>query len=364
MGISIQCPNDVLTSVRECVMDFYKTEVFSSVVVVIHEVVMNGWSVEQLVFVTEKYFSCGKSIVVAQREYMKHYGIKKKENVPSRKVISRCVKNFRKSGSVLKTKRHRKRVVRTPENIESVHQNLEEDGEKTIRRISEEENLSYGTVQNILRKDLCLFPYKVQVTQRIDKADLKKRLTFAQWFLDQNQADVNFLSHLIMSDEAHFDLSGYVNKQNCRIWARQNPYAIHERPLHDVRVTVWCGVTMRGIIGPFFFEDENGNCVTVNSDRYKVMLEQFLFPKLKEMKMSRGVWFQQDGATAHTAKQCLTSLRGQFKCRLISRLGDVPWPPRSPDLTVPDYYLWGYLKDNVYRNKPKTVHGLKGSLLI
>ena len=42
------------------------------------------------------------------------------------------MKNFRKSGSVLKTKRHRKRVVRTPENIESVPQNLEEDGEETI----------------------------------------------------------------------------------------------------------------------------------------------------------------------------------------------------------------------------------------
>ena len=78
MGISIQCPNDVLTSVCECVMAFYKTKVFSSVVVVIHEVVINGWSVERLVFVTEKYFSCSKSIVVAQREYMKHYGIKKK----------------------------------------------------------------------------------------------------------------------------------------------------------------------------------------------------------------------------------------------------------------------------------------------
>ena len=78
--------------------------------------------------------------------------------------------------------------------------------------------------------------------------------------------------------------------------------------------------------------------------------------------MSRGVWFQQDGATAHTAKQYLTSLRGQFKGRLISRFGDVPWPPRSPDLTVPDYYLWGYPKDNVYRNKPKTVHDLKRNI--
>ena len=37
---------------------------------------------------------------------------------------------------------------------------------------------------------------------------------------------------IIFSDEAHFDLGGYVNKQNCRIWATENPHAYIEKPTH------------------------------------------------------------------------------------------------------------------------------------
>ena len=33
---------------------------------------------------------------------------------------------------------------------------------------------------------------------------------------------------IIFSDEAHFDLGGYVNKQNCRIWGTENPHAYSE----------------------------------------------------------------------------------------------------------------------------------------
>ena len=38
------------------------------------------------------------------------------------------------------------------------------------------------------------------------------------------------------------------------------------------------------------------------------------------------------------------------------------WPPRSPDLTQPDYFLWRYLKGRVYRNKPRTVDALKANI--
>ena len=46
---------------------------------------------------------------------------------------------------------------------------------------------------------------------------------------------------IIFSDEAHFELGGYVNKKNCRIWGTENPYAYIEKPTHPKRVTVWCG---------------------------------------------------------------------------------------------------------------------------
>ena len=66
---------------------------------------------------------------------------------------------------------------------------------------------------------------------------------------------------IMFSDEAHFDLGGYVNKQNCRIWGTKNPHAYIEKSTHPKRVTVWCGFWSRGIIGPFF-ENEQGEAVT------------------------------------------------------------------------------------------------------
>jgi len=38
------------------------------------------------------------------------------------------------------------------------------------------------------------------------------------------------------------------------------------------------------------------------------------------------------------------------------------WPPRSPDLAPPDYFLWGYLKGTVYQNKPRTTDALKANI--
>ena len=60
---------------------------------------------------------------------------------------------------------------------------------------------------------------------------------------------------VFFSDEAHFHLSGYVNKQNMRYWSRDNPRELHQRPLHSERVTVWCALSQVGIIGPWFFEE-------------------------------------------------------------------------------------------------------------
>ena len=125
----------------------------------------------------------------------------------------------------------------------------------------------------------------------------------------------------------------------------------HKKParIHWKRVSVWCSFWSRGIIGPFFFENEQGKAVTVNGDNYRTMLNEFLFTNIEEENIGN-IWFQQDGATCHTAEATLDVLRPVFEDRIISRSADVVWPPRSCDLTPSDYYLWGAFKDKSYDN--------------
>ena len=147
-----------------------------------------------------------------------------------------------------------------------------------------------------------------------------------------------FWKKIIFSDEANFDLGGYVNKQNCRSWDTEIPHAYIEKPTHPKRVTVWCGFWSRDIIGPCFFENEQGEAVTVNGNRYRAILNEFLFTKIEEVDIGN-IWFQQDVATCHTAEAILDVSHPIFEDRVISRRADVVWTPRSCDLTPLDYYL-------------------------
>jgi hypothetical protein len=61
---------------------------------------------------------------------------------------------------------------------------------------------------------------------------------------------------ILMTHEAHFHLSGCVNKQNFRYWAQKNPQQLYQQSLHDACVTVWCGVGNFGVTDPYFFEDK------------------------------------------------------------------------------------------------------------
>jgi len=74
------------------------------------------------------------------------------------------------------------------------------------------------------------------------------------------------------------------------------------------------------------------------------------------------MWFQQDGATCHTAHATIDLLKSKFGERVISRNGPVEWPPRSCDLTPLDYFLWGSVKSLVYINKPATIGELRANI--
>ena len=140
------------------------------------------------------------------------------------------------------------------------------------------------------------------------------------------------------------------------------PEDVLEHLLHSVECTAWVAMSKHGIIGPFWFEDEQERSVTVNTDRYIEIPRKFWTRLGRRARLIRAEqWFQQDGANPHTSNQTLTWLRQRFQERLISRC-DPEWAPHSPDLNPPDFYLWGYLKDHVYENNPQTIMDLKAAI--
>ncbi|GFS88536.1 uncharacterized protein TNCV_1461651 [Trichonephila clavipes] len=91
------------------------------------------------------------------------------------------------------------------------------------------------------------------------------------------------------------------------------------------------------------------------------MITNFFIPELNNHDVQE-LWFQQDGATCHTARATIDLLKDTFGDRLISRFGPVNWPPRSCDLISLDYFPWGYVKSLVYADKPQTLDHLEDNI--
>jgi hypothetical protein len=147
--------------------------------------------------------------------------------------------------------------------------------------------------------------------------------------------------------EAYFTNKSYINSQTTRIWAAENPHELHQVPLHTEKIGAWCAISRCRIIGPIFFD------TTVTSAVYADIVQQFVVLLNEDERYG---WYQQDGVTCHTSNGTVTLLKQFFDDRIISKN---LWPPRSPDLTPPDFFLWGYLKETVYKNSPRTLVDLK-----
>ena len=146
-----------------------------------------------------------------------------------------------------------------------------------------------------------------------------------------------------------------MNKQNFRIWSTQKPLEVFEQQLHAPKVTVWYGLSSYRVYGPFFFKDaETGNACSVNTEAYIEMLNTVMTDDIH-----LDVQFQQDDATAHTSLAARDCLKNNFGNKNISHLIDFPLPDKSPDLSPLDFFLWGYIKENVFKSNPNTIDDFK-----
>jgi len=70
----------------------------------------------------------------------------------------------------------------------------------------------------------------------------------------------------------------------------------------------------------------------------------------------------QDGATPHWGSHVRRFLDATFPNRWIGRDGPTSWPPRLPNITTHDFFLWGYVKDKVFSTPVPDITNLKARI--
>jgi hypothetical protein len=305
-------------------------------------------SIEQRVRVAMWYDALQNGAEV-QRKFQAFFA----SEAPSVRIIVHWYDVLLQTGSVLSKNRDRSKSVRSEENTVAVVGYFAADPRISTRRATNVLDISRTTIRRIL-KDFKFHPYKLQTVQFISDEDKQARLLFARQELDRIAADPSRLCFLVFSDEAHFHIDGGVNRHNCRYWSDTNPHWVTTQSIHSPRTTVWAGIWESGIFGPYFFDQ------TVNSTRYLEMLENNFWPDLQQQMLVDNCIFMQDGAPPHWAVDVRNFLNDRLPGRWMGRASpNMPWPARSPDLSPCDFFLWGYIKSIVYREKSATVEELK-----
>lgn len=299
------------------------------------------------------YYTNGESLTACMRAYKKTHGLH--NNPFSLETIRRVIKRFEKSKTLHNKRKIGRRSLiadRTDIVTTSLQQLQQQNphGHASCSTVSQSTGIPTTSVWRILR-GVGMHAYKISLTQALTEDDYPKRLAFAHWV----QENIDSLNNIIWSDEAYFSLDGNVNRHNCTIWAYENPHQQQHKSLHPQKLCVWIGFSATCKLQPFFFD------TTVDQHNYGTMLEQHVFPELRRQKKINSSIFQHDGAPPHYAISVRQKLASIFpENRVIGRGYGTPWPPRSPDLTPCDYYLWGTLKARIFHcYKPANLNALK-----
>lgn len=181
------------------------------------------------------------------------------------------------------------------------------------------------------------YPYHLHRVQELTDPDKPARVAFCNWLLAERPT-------ILFTDEATFGRVGLFNTHNEHLWSYENPH--QPRPhhfQHRFSVNVWAGIVNSTLLGPVFLERLNG-------ETYLQFLTETLPVLLEDVPLAtlRGMYYQHDGAPAHFARAVREALNMEYPGRWIGRGGARAWPPRSPDITPMDFYLWGHVKSLVY----------------
>lgn len=223
----------------------------------------------------------------------------------------------------------------------------------STRRIAAQLNVSHPRIWEILNAE-GLHPYHHTPVQELLPQDMPLREAFARYILRSDEDDNLFLRSILWTDEAQFTRDGVNNFHNLHVWSEQNPHSSREvRSQYRFSVNIWAGIIDQTIIGPVILPPRlDGPAYLRHLNTIHETIEDEVPLRVRDR-----IIYQHDGATPHIARPVLTFLNNQYPNRWIGRFApdeERRWPPRSPDLTPLDFFLWSYVKAEVYKVRINT----------
>lgn len=294
-----------------------------------------------------------ENCLLASRVYAQKYPDR---DHPRKCTFEILLGRFRETGSVAYGKINKnKPITGDNDNELNVILSVTEDPTTSARRISNEIGLSRTSVSRILKKNK-YHAYHIQMHQHLSERDFGIRTDFSLWILDKVGEDPNFLKYVLFTDESTFHNNGLVNRHNFHYYDTENRHTFRTIDRQQRwSVNVWGGIIGDFVIGPHFFEG------ILNGRTFFNFLEQEFSVLLDDVPIDirRKMMVQMDGAPAHFSFEVRNFLNTHFSNRWIGRGSGNNWPPRSPDLTPVDFFLWGYIKNIVYFTPPTSPEDMK-----
>lgn len=299
------------------------------------------------------YGLCDGNTLASRREYENRFPGRR---VPAPAMFARIHQALRDRGTFRRSLRE---GVHNADLEREILDEVNRDPETSTRALARQFGVHHTTVWRTINRE-GLYPYHFLRVHGLENTDHQQRVQFCRWLLHNEVEDCNFLQSIIWTDESTFTREGVFNVHNRHYYAQENPHLVRQQRFQRrFSINVWMGVIGGVLIGPFL-----GLPRTVGGNAYLNFLQNELPVLLEDIPLDvrRRMIYQHDGAPPHFSRAVRQHLNETFTS-WIGRGGTIPWPPRSPDLTPLDFFVWGYLKERVYQQEVDSEAELRQRIL-
>lgn len=279
---------------------------------------------------------------------------------PHKSIFAKLKENIINHGSFNKPRPKNYDITDADESAVNVMGCVVANHSISSRQMEVESGVSRRRALRILRK-YKFRPYKIRKQHHLQPTDPQSRLEFCNWYKQKLLQDPLFYQKVIWTDEVHISSAGIFNRHNEHFWSDVNPYCtVDVRNQGRFGFSVWCAILGNRILTYHIYQEK------LNGDRYyDILNEHIIGDAMDNLSLieRRNLFFQQDGAPPHRTRRVSELLNTHFGNFWIGNNGPVRWPPRSPDLTPMDFFIWGYIKDNLYKKTNNNIFQLRQNFI-